>query len=471
MKKVIQQFSKKHILVLGDVMLDEFLIGDVSRINPEAPVPVLHVKSRIFKPGGAANVASNVVSLGAKCTLIGRVGKDNAATILKKSLDVRDINHKLVIDDVLTIRKTRSIAQNQHLLRVDFENNTPMSAEQTKKALANIKKIKNVDLIIISDYNKGFITKELMSEIKKLNIPIIADIKPQNKELFSNVHLITPNLKEAQKLSGISGTSQEIVEQIGKKLVTELNTNVIITRSKDGISLFEKNSAQHHIPTNAVEVYDVTGAGDTVIGAIGLSIASNASLTQSAIIANHAAGVVVGKVGTATTTQKELISQFNQENKKIKAVSELKEIVSDLKLKNKKIVFTNGCFDILHTGHIKLLREAKKQGNVLIVGLNTDDSVKKFKGPKRPHNNQFDRSEIIATLEFVDYVTLFDQDTPSELIKALRPDIHVKGGDYDPQDYDAMPEAKIVHDYKGKIHIVPLKDNKSTTNLIEKIKK
>lgn len=468
-KDIITNFYNKKVVVVGDIMLDEFLFGDVKRINPEAPVPVLSVTNRLFKPGGAANVSNNLVDLGAKSYIIGRIGNDESANILIKEFKKLGINHNLIVDKSMpTIRKVRSIAKNQQLLRVDFEEKKYLEEKHVDKIIKNIKEIKP-DIIIVSDYNKGFITKKLMDELKKLAIRIICDLKPENKELFKNVFLIKPNLKEAQELSGIKGEDDFHVEAIGKKLMEEFNSNVMITRSEKGMSLFEKNGKIYHIPTKAQEVYDVTGAGDTVIATLALSLSANATLEEATIISNHAAGIVVKKIGTATITSDELIQSLNHDFGKIKTRDEIKSIVEDLKLKMKKIVFTNGCYDILHLGHISLLKEAKKQGDILIVGLNTDESVKTIKGPTRPINNENDRADVIASIEGVDYVVLFNEKTPEKIIKMIKPDIHVKGGDYNPYDYKKMPEAKIVHSYGGKVHIVKTVDGKSTTNIINKI--
>lgn len=466
---IIKKFSDKKIIVIGDVMLDEFIFGEVNRINPEAPVPVLHAKKIIYKPGGAANTATNIASLGGKCILIGRVGDDESKRILESELKKLGITPNFVVDkDFHTTRKVRSMAKNQQLLRVDYEHHDRITKKQAEKIINLTNNIKDCGVIIISDYNKGVITKELMDGLKKTPKKILADIKKENKELFRGVHLIKPNLKEAQEFSGIKAADERSVEEIGRKLVKDMDCNILLTRASEGMTLFEKNGKTEHIPTSALEVYDVTGAGDTVIATLALCEAAGSSLLDSSIIANHAAGIVVGKIGTATTDQQELIRIFSNEKTKIKTRKEIIEAVKDLKLKNKKIVFTNGCYDILHTGHIKLLREAKKQGDILIVGLNTDSSVRKLKGPTRPINNEEERSEIMSSLEFVDYVTLFEEDTPVKIISELKPDIHVKGGDYNPYDYKQMPEAKIVHEYGGKIHIVKILDGKSTTNIIKK---
>ena len=469
MEKLISNFDKINIVVIGDVMLDEFLIGDVNRINPEAPVPVLLVKKVMYKPGGAANVACNIISLGGKVTLIGRLGKDEGAKILIDEIKKLNIKNKMIVDkNIQTIRKTRSLAKNQQLLRVDFEDYKKLEDNRIKEIIKKVNKI-HPDVIVLSDYNKGFITKNLVEELKRLNIKIICDVKPQSKEVLRNVFLIKPNLKEAQEISGLKGTKDFEVEKIGKKLVEDFNTNVLITRSENGMSLFEKTGKIYHIPTKSLEVYDVTGAGDTVIATLALAIASNATLEDAAVISNYAASIVVKKVGTAVVTKNELIESLNSDFSKIKSNDEIKKIVEDLKVKNKKIVFTNGCYDILHKGHVSLLKEAKKQGEILIVGLNTDDSVKRIKGPKRPINNQHDRAEVIASIESVDYIVFFNEDTPEKMIKMIKPDIHVKGGDYDPNDYKTMPEAKIVHSYGGKVHIVKIVEGKSTTNIINKI--
>jgi D-beta-D-heptose 7-phosphate kinase/D-beta-D-heptose 1-phosphate adenosyltransferase len=458
--------QKNKIAVIGDVMLDEFIFGEVNRINPEAPVPVLEFKDREFRLGGAAGVANNIFSLGGHCVLIGRIGKDKK---IKKILENRNIHYDFIEDNSIpTITKTRLMAGSNHLLRLDREKKIPITSKDVKKI---IKKVKNVDIIVVSDYAKGVVTKELMDELRKLDKIILADPKVTTPELFKGVYLIKPNLEETKKDLGVDVKKEAEVEKAGKFLQNKYKSNVLITRGKDGMSLFEKGHKPLHIPANVREVYEVAGAGDVVIATIAWALASQKSLDEATVLSNKAAGISVGKVGTCIVTKKELFSKMEKEHEKVKTREEMKEIVKDLKKKGKKVVFTNGCFDILHIGHTRLLNFSKKQGDVLILGLNTDKSIKKIKGPKRPIVNEKERAEIMSELACVDYIVFFDETTPEKIISELKPDVQVKGGDYNPKDYKQMPEAKIVHGYGGKVKIFKIIDGKATTNIIDKIKK
>ena len=463
--ETIQEFSKKHILVMGDIMIDEYIFGNINRINPEAPVPILKVlnNNREHKLGGAANTANNISALGAKCTLIGQVGNDKTKESILKLFKQFNINTFLIErDDFTTIKKTRLVAQNQQALRVDFEDPKPLKQKHVTKIIKFIKS-KQFDMILCSDYNKGVLTKELVDEIKKLNIPIIADPKPINMTLFKDVFVISPNIKEAKEITNLTSDP----EAVSKLIAKEYNTHVIITQGSNGTSSYNKDTNEyHHSSTKAREVYDVSGAGDTFIAALTLALASEATLYEATQIANQAAGIVVGKFGTATLTLEELKSSFNGTNSKIKTVEELIQIVQELKSKGKKIVTTNGIYDILHVGHTQLLNKAKSFGDILILALNTDSSTRRYKGDNRPINNQKERGEIAANLIAVDYITFFDEDTPENLINELRPDIHVKGGDYKKED---LLETKIVHKHGGEVKIVKLVEGKSTTDIITKI--
>jgi len=464
MKEIIEGFKNKHIVVVGDIILDKYIYGDVSRINPEAPVPVLNVKKVKYVLGGATNVAANITSLGGRCTIMGQVGKDDAGAKVKELLKEQDIDFNLIENEnFMTIKKTRIVAKNQHVVRVDWEIPKEIEEEHVGNVIKSIK-ASGCDMIIVSDYAKGTVTKELMDGLKTSDTKIIVDPKPKNKELYKGVFLITPNTQESREMTGTKD-----IEKMGKELVKQLGCNVILTRSEEGVSVFS-GEKHHYIPAKAREVYDVTGAGDTFVAAISLAISSGASLSEAALVANHASGISVSKLGTATVTTNELLSNFEMENRKIKTMAEMKKVLDDLRLKKKKMVFTNGCFDILHVGHISLLRQARSFGDALIVGLNTDSSIKKLKGSERPINNQEERAEVLSSLGVVDYIVFFGEDDPCNIISELKPDIHVKGGDYDPSDYKNMPEAKVVHDYGGEVKIVDIIDNKSTTNIINRIK-
>lgn len=461
----IREFPKKHILVIGDLILDEYLFGDINRINPEAPVPVLNVSNnnREHRLGGAANTANNVAALGAKCTVIGQVGNDKFKEPMLELFKQANINTFLIErNDFTTIKKTRLVAQNQQALRVDFEDPKPIQSEHVHQII-NFIKSNQFDMILLSDYNKGTLTKELTDKLKELNTPIVVDPKPINMNLFKNSFAIAPNVKEAREITNSNSNPEELSQSIAE----EYNTHVIITQGPNGTSSYNKDTKEYnHLPTKAREVYDVSGAGDTFIATLTLALASKAELYEATQIANQAAGVVVGKFGTATLTLEELKSSFNGKHSKIKTQEELTQIVQKLKSEGKKIVTTNGIYDLLHVGHTQLLNTAKSFGDILILAINTDASTKRYKGPKRPINNETERAELVANLSAIDYVVLFDEDTPEELLNQLKPDIHVKGGDYNTKD---LPETKTVQKHGGEVKIVKLVDGKSSTNTITKI--
>ena len=462
LKRGINNFHKKRVLIVGDVMLDKYISGDVSRISPEASIPVVKVKKENYVLGGAGNVASNIISLGAKCVLVSSIGDDKEGVLLKKLLKNKGIKSKLTIVKKPTIVKTRIIGT-QQLLRVDYENTDEIHSSELLKAVR--KEVKNCDIVIISDYAKGVITKKLVEEIvSSTNVPIIADPKHSEISYYRGVSIITPNESESYSLS-LQNVDVPLV-RVAKILEEELNCKTLITRAEKGLSLLKDDNLVD-IPTVAQEVYDVSGAGDTVISVLALAISSGASLEESAIIANHAAGIVVSKFGTATVSKNELLSKFEEEDTKIKTFDEIVNIRKKLKKTCKKVVFTNGCFDILHVGHVKLLRKAKAFGDVLILGLNTDKSIERLKGPERPIIKENERAEMLAALEIVDYIVFFNEDTPVEIVKKIKPNIHVKGGDYKKND---MPETRFVEKYGGKVEILPLVKGFSTTNIIEKIK-
>lgn len=436
-------------------MLDEYVFGKVERISPEAPIPILNVQSKKYVLGGAGNVAANISALGGYAKLMCFIGEDEDG---KKIKEITEINKIKLIPTFAktTIKKTRIVSNKQQIVRID--------QEETSKKFFNkdlvLKESENTDLIIISDYAKGAITQNLIDNLPK-NKKIIIDPKPKNKISYKGIYLITPNKKEALELSKCND-----IHEAGKKLQRELKANIIITRGKEGMSIF--NDGIKDIPTYAKEVYDVSGAGDTVIATLGLCLASNANLEEAAIIANYAAGISVEKIGTATVNINELKTRIFKSDKKIKTLGELKEIVENEKIKGKKIIWTNGCFDILHKGYIKYLREAKRLGDILVIGINSDNSIKKLKGENRPVQKEEARTEIISSLEFVDYVIVFNETSPIKMLRELKPDIFAKGADYNFETIN-QEERKAIEECNGKIIFIPFIDGESTTNIINKM--
>lgn len=448
-----------NILVVGDLMIDNYVWGSVERISPEAPVQILKITKEENKLGGACNVALNLISLGAKAHICGIIGDDVDGSMLVSMLDSANIKRDLlcVKSDFQTIKKSRFIASHQQVLRVDRESpNACLDSNILQKIQDNIN---NFDAIILSDYAKGALstdfTKSIISLANTYKKPILCDPKGDDYSKYANATLLTPNKKEAQIATNIRIDSEESLLNAIKKLKDDYHlTYALITLSEDGIAIFDSKLTQ--IPTLAKEVFDVTGAGDTVIAALAFGLCNNMDIYKSASFANAAAAVVVGKIGSAQATISEILTITDN------VEVDVFDVIYDLKHNNKKIVFTNGCFDILHFGHISYLKKAKSFGDVLIVGLNSNDSIKRLKGDSRPINDEFDRMQVLKELECVDFVIMFDEDTPLNLISKIKPDILVKGADYKDKE---IVGSEIVKD----VRLVEFIPNKSTSNIIKKI--
>lgn len=478
---MIERLKKRrpYILVVGDLMLDVYLWGGAERISPEAPVPVVAVTKETKSLGGAGNVVANLITLGAKVCVSSILGGDEAAKVIKQELERAGADTSAIFEDAsrVTSLKTRVMAGSHQIVRFDKETKEEINeineAKIVEFASQNGSKF---DAILLSDYKKGVLTDSLTQRLitlaNSLDIPVLADPKGSDYTKYKGATLLTPNKKEASEATKIEIKDDDKLFEAGIKLKRELNLKYsIITLSEDGIGIFDE-SGTTKLPTLAQEVFDVTGAGDTVLAALGISLAIGADIVEAAKFANKAAAVVVAKVGSATATLEEIISFETKEasedfEDKIVDRAYLKKVVERLKKRGKKVVFTNGCFDILHSGHVKYLSEARKLGNVLVVGLNTDRSVRELKGEGRPINSELDRARVLAALGCIDFVTLFDEETPKELIDELIPDILVKGADYEPENivgYDTVTKNG------GKVITIALVDGKSTTKTIEKIK-
>lgn len=468
---------KPNILVVGDLMLDRYLWGSADRISPEAPVPVVAVKKESETLGGAGNVANNLVALGASVTMLSVVGSDETADIIRRKLESSGVIQQLIVEsNRSTSLKTRVIATHSQMLRFDVETVADISVDSIQAILSFcIENLKNFDVLLLSDYKKGVLgdslTRDLIKMANDKNIPVLADPKGKDYSKYFGATLLTPNKKEASEATGITISDDDSLIKAGMKLKNDVNlTNSIITLSEDGIGIFE-NYKMIKLPTLAREVYDVTGAGDTVLASLAFAISAKVDIVEACAFANKAAAVVVSKIGSATATIDEIIAYENSEEKdgfedKLVSLNEAVRIAGNQKQNNKKVVFTNGCFDILHYGHVKYLSEAKKCGDLLIVGLNSDASVKRIKGHNRPINPEYDRAMVIAGLEAVDYVVMFDDDTPIELISAIVPNVLVKGADYKPSDivgYDVVVKNG------GSVQVIEFVDGRSTTKTIEKI--
>lgn len=474
--ELIKNIEKKKILVIGDVMLDNYYFGKSTRISPEAPVPILLEDKNKKVLGGAANVALNLVSANQDVTLMTVVGNDLEGNTLIEMLTNSNIKTDLIVKDKMrcTTVKNRYIGQNNmQMFRLDQENNIVLSENISNKLIDLLNKsIVKFDLVIISDYNKGLLnvnnTKEFIKIANANDKKVIIDIKEPRYEKYYGAYLIKPNLKELSEITNMIIKNDSDIEIACKKLKDNTNCKyVLVTKGSEGMSLLN-NDEIINIDCVSKEVYDVTGAGDTVISYLSVGIANNYDLIDCVNISNYAAGVKVSKMGTYAVTPSDIIDYVIDSNNILdedKIIS-VDDLVIKLKENKKKIVFTNGCFDIFHVGHLRYLKESSKYGDMLIVGVNSDNSVKRLKGEKRPIVPENERMELLSSLSFVSYVVLFDEDTPYEIIKKIKPDIITKGGDYKEED---VVGADIVKEKNGKVIICPLTTDKSTTNIIEKI--
>jgi len=464
---------KPNILVVGDLMIDHYLWGSCERISPEAPVQVVDIAKETTVLGGAGNVINNLKALGALVSVAGVIGDDangKELTSMLQSIDVQT-RQLIVQKDRKTSKKSRVIAVSQQILRYDKESKEDISEESEHRIIGSIEtEIQSYDAIILSDYGKGVLTHTLCQQIitlaKEQNVKVLVDPKGSDFSKYEGAYLLTPNKKEAILATGIEIVDESSLEKALLQLKATCKLDIsLITLSEDGIAIYDTELKK--FPTVAKEVFDVTGAGDTVIASIAFALSAGKSIEETAAFANLAAGVVVGKIGSATVTIDEIEEYEASLHKStsdahIKSFEEIEKIVQRYKAQGKKVVFTNGCFDILHVGHVKYLQEAKSFGDVLIVGLNSDASVSRLKGPTRPVNPAQDRAYLLAALEAVDFVVPFEDDTPYELIKMVAPDVLVKGGDYEGKEVVGTEFAR-------ELKLVAFVDGKSTTKTIEKI--
>ncbi|MCT8607946.1 bifunctional D-glycero-beta-D-manno-heptose-7-phosphate kinase/D-glycero-beta-D-manno-heptose 1-phosphate adenylyltransferase HldE [Glaesserella parasuis] len=465
------QFNNAKVLVLGDVMLDRYWFGSTNRISPEAPVPVVKVQENEDRAGGAANVAMNIASLNVPVTLHGLVGNDDAGRALDKLLSEHRIQNQCVaVDSHPTITKLRILSRHQQLLRLDFEegfHNLDCQALLAKLAA----EITAYGALILSDYGKGTLdtVQQMIQIARQANVPVLIDPKGTDFERYRGATLLTPNMSEFEAVAGHCRDEDEIVTK-GLKMIADFDLSaLLITRSEKGMTLLRPNQDPFHLPTQAKEVYDVTGAGDTVISVLATAIADGRPLEEACYLANAAAGIVVGKLGTSTVSPSELEQAIHQRAETgfgVVSEDELKAIVKQSKTRGEKIVMTNGCFDILHPGHISYLENARKLGDRLIVAVNTDESVKRLKGESRPINDLDARMAVLAGLASVDWVVPFGEDTPQRLIGEILPDLLVKGGDYKPEEIAGSQE---VWANGGEVRVLNFENGCSTTNVIKKI--
>ncbi len=464
---------KGRVTVVGDVMLDRYWYGSSNRISPEAPVPVVNVDRYENRAGGAANVALNLASLGIECDLVGIVGQDEAGQTLEQLLKDKNIDPRFIVSEELpTITKLRILSRHQQLLRVDFEKGYDKVDQGS--LLSTLRKcMRDTKVVICSDYGKGALSsvQTMIQECRSKNIKVLVDPKGTDFSRYSGATLLTPNMSEFEAVVGKVQDNDDL-EKKALNLIKEFSLEaLLVTRSEDGMSLIVPGKDALHIPTYAREVYDVTGAGDTVIATLAASLASGCDLPLACAIANRAGGIVVGKLGTSTVTPRELDEVINGRGHSCKHMGvmsedEVVEEVAFLKQKGKKVVMTNGCFDILHKGHVDYLQKARALGDVLIVAVNSDESVQTLKGPTRPIVPLENRMDVLAALGCVDMVVPFSEETPQRLIARILPDILVKGGDY---KVEQIAGHKEVLANGGSVKILNFVDNCSTSNIVKKI--
>ncbi len=479
--KGIEEFKNQRVLVIGESMLDKFLVGRSSRLNREAPVPIVDLESQNLSPGGASNAAVNVVDLGGNVDFISVTGDDQEGRDLRNALDERGVNPKSIVVDSTrrTLTKQRVMCGNHMLVRFDQGDTNAINKEAEAKVIDRVKKyFPQCDAVIISDYGYGVLTSRVIEVLKKLQQKykkaLVVDSKYLDRYKELKPPVVKPNYQEAVNLLGITKPAEPgyRVEQIKryKEKVFELTGAKIaaVTVDIEGSIIFERSGQIHKTNTKPVENSKAIGAGDTYTSAFALSLGAGMEVALAGDIAAASATIVAQKDGTATCTQKELQYFFSIDNKHIKDDVSLRLLIERYKELGKKIVFTNGCFDILHSGHVKYLKQAKELGDVLIVGLNSDSSIKRLKGPSRPVNSVSDRLQVLSGLQSVDHVVEFNEDTPINLLKKVQPDMFVKGGDY---KADSLPEVPTIKDMGGEVKIIPLVPGRSTTGIIKRYKK
>ncbi len=475
----LSDFKKVNALVIGDVMLDRYLWGRVGRISPEAPVPVVKVEGRTYRLGGAANVAANLAALGCRVRLVGTKGGDNAGGRLSQLLAETGIEDHLIalVPPRPTIVKTRVMSQGQQLLRLDEEQSEAISPAESKALLGRVMElIADASVVILSDYGKGTLDEAscstIISSARQRLLPSLVDPKGGDWTRYNGATCITPNTSELELIAGKRLKCEETLKEAGLQIIKALEIDrLLVTRGPKGMALFNRNEPPMLIVTQARDVFDVSGAGDTVIATVAAGIAAGLDWPHAAELANIAAGIVVGKVGTNPIRSDELALALRQGHngtqRKICDLASAELTLNTWRAGGNSIVFTNGCFDILHAGHIRLLHAAADEGERLIVGLNSDSSVRRIKGAHRPILPQQDRAALLAALGCVDMVVIFEEDTPLSLIKALKPDVLVKGADY---SREAIVGHELVEGWGGRVVLAPLVENLSTTGIVEKVK-
>lgn len=464
-------FNQAKVLVVGDIMLDRYWNGSTGRISPEAPVPVVNIDGSQDRPGGAANVALNLAALGCQVTLMGLTGDDDASEALTEILTSVGVKcHFLKRPEFDTITKLRVMSRNQQLIRLDFEKSF-QAVDKSELNTAYQACLTEHNAVILSDYAKGCLSDVpmLIRAANASDVPVVVDPKGNDFAKYAGATLITPNMAEFELVAGHCSDEKTLVSKAQYLAEKYAFGALLVTRSEKGMTLLRPNKSEFHLPAKAKEVYDVTGAGDTVIATLTAAHAAGASLEDACGLANAAASIVVGKVGTSTVSDNELASLVTDSKdigRGVMTEQQLLMVVREAKKRGEKLVMTNGCFDILHAGHVSYLTNAQKLGHRLIVAVNTDASVTELKGPGRPVNNVDRRMSVLAGLASVDWVVPFSEETPERLISSVLPDILVKGGDYKPEQ---IAGGRQVIDNGGEVKVLNFEDGISTTHIIEKL--
>ncbi|MCG6894376.1 MAG: D-glycero-beta-D-manno-heptose-7-phosphate kinase [Desulfobacteraceae bacterium] len=476
----LSDFRNARIMVVGDLMIDEYLWGRVERISPEAPVPVVTVEREEYTLGGAGNVVANLATLGASVTTVGVIGVREDGRRLLERIEAlgQDTGGIFREPDRPTTRKTRVMAGSQHVLRIDRETRSAISESVFDRVTDFVRQqMASMDIVLVSDYGKGLITPPLMATVieasRRESIPVVADPKGRNFDKYGGCRLVTPNRKEASLAAGMDIHDVKDLGRAANRILEASGIdNLLVTCGKDGMHLFQADTDSVHIPARARQVFDVSGAGDTVVAVVGLAMAAGATLVEAAAAANAAAGVVVGKVGTATVTPAELRAAMGgfvgELPGKYREAEELAEIIRGHKRAGQRIVMTNGCFDLLHAGHVDLLAASKRLGDILVVAIDDDDSVRSLKGPGRPVLGARERIRVLDALDAVDYLTVFGNGELDRLIEWIRPDVLTKGSNYTSEEVAGREK---VESYGGRIERIPVDETVSASRIIREIQK
>ncbi|HEY8098158.1 MAG TPA: bifunctional D-glycero-beta-D-manno-heptose-7-phosphate kinase/D-glycero-beta-D-manno-heptose 1-phosphate adenylyltransferase HldE [Methylobacter sp.] len=469
MLAAVPEFGRARIIVIGDVMLDRYWSGQAARISPEAPVPVVRVKTIEDRVGGAGNVALNIAKLGGKVTLLGVVGDDAEGDALRRLLEAEGVVCDFVVEqEIRSICKLRVMAQHQQLIRIDFEE-TALRFDSDALLARLVEHLPKNDTVVFSDYGKGTLAdvSTYIIEAKQAGLKALVDPKGVDYQRYAHADLITPNLSELQAVVGVAENEEDLIEKGRALLKLHQIPTLLLTRGEAGMTLIQ-DAQVHSLPAQAKDVFDVTGAGDTVIAVMALAVALDMALYDAMYLANLAGGIVVGKLGTSTVSMQELTRTMHGDRDSqygIVSEDELAQILAGAKAHEERIIMTNGCFDLLHAGHVTYLQQAKALGDRLVVAVNSDASVRQLKGESRPINGLQERMTVLSALACVDWVVSFEEETPERLYCRLLPDVIVKGGDYSSEQ---VAGGDCVIRAGGEVKILQFVDGQSTTAMIKK---